>query len=98
MIGQGRSLARALVALPSTGLGGTERHTAALADALAAAGVAVTVALEPALQAGFAAMLGGRTGENRPRPEGVGKFPSGARWRPPYCTWSPVAFRVSMPA
>ena len=32
------SLTRALVALPSMGLGGTEKHTAALANALAKPG------------------------------------------------------------
>ncbi|TDH63126.1 glycosyltransferase [Dankookia rubra] len=67
-------LARALVALPSMGLGGTERHTAALAEALAAAGVAVTVALEPALDPGFAAMLGG--------PGAVRRRPAPLGWRP----------------
>jgi glycosyltransferase involved in cell wall biosynthesis len=69
-------LARALIALPSMGLGGTERHTAALANALAAAGVAVTVALEPALDAGFAAMLG---------------WPSQVHRRPAPLGWQPEA-------
>jgi len=68
------TLTRALVALPSTALGGTERHTAALADAFAAAGVAVTVALEPALEAGFAGMLG--------RPGAVQRLAAPLGWQP----------------
>ncbi|TCZ66034.1 glycosyltransferase [Roseicella aquatilis] len=57
MIGEGRSLSRVLVALPSIGLGGAEKHSAVLAEALAAAGVATTVATEPRLAEGFGAML-----------------------------------------
>ena len=68
------SLGRALVALPATGLGGTEAHTAALANVLAAAGVAVTVALEPGLDAGFAAMLGW--------PSAVRRLPAPLGWQP----------------
>ncbi|MDO9711066.1 glycosyltransferase family 4 protein [Paracraurococcus lichenis] len=51
-------LARALVLLPSTELGGAEKHTAILARDLAARGAEVTIALEPALQPGFAGLLG----------------------------------------
>jgi hypothetical protein len=57
---RGRSLSRALMILPSTALGGTEKHSAALAGALAEAGVGVTLALEPSLRPGVQAMLGAR--------------------------------------
>lgn len=67
-------LARALIALPSCCLGGTEAHTAVLAQALAEAGVAVTVALEPVLDAGFAAMLG--------RPGRVDRLAAPVGWQP----------------
>ncbi len=53
-----RHLARLLVALPSTRLGGTERHTAWLAGALARRGVAVTLAAEPALHPALLPLLG----------------------------------------
>ncbi|RAI56934.1 glycosyltransferase [Roseicella frigidaeris] len=72
----GRGLSRALLALPSRGLGGTERHSAVLARALAASGVAVTVALAPPLAAGFAALLG-------PPPPG----PGGVRLHPAPLAW-----------
>jgi glycosyltransferase involved in cell wall biosynthesis len=65
------SLTRALIALPSTGLGGTERHTATLARALAEAGVAVTLALDPSLEKGFRPLLGSGT-EIRLRPGPMG--------------------------
>ena len=51
-------LRRLLVLLPSAGLGGAEAHTATLARDLAAAGVAVTLAIAPALVADFSRMLG----------------------------------------
>jgi glycosyltransferase involved in cell wall biosynthesis len=53
-----RRLERLLVLLPSTRMGGTERHTARLASALARQGVAVTLAAEPALHAALGPMLG----------------------------------------
>ena len=53
-----RRLRRALVLLPSAGLGGAEAMTAVLARALAADGVELHLATEPALEPGFAAMLG----------------------------------------
>ncbi len=53
-----RRLRRALVLLPSMGLGGAEAMTAVLARGLAAEGVALDLAIEPALLPGFAAMLG----------------------------------------
>ena len=60
MTPRGRILSRALMILPSTALGGTEKHSAALARALAEAGVVVTLALEPSLRPGVQAMLGAR--------------------------------------
>lgn len=69
-----RSLSRALLALPSTALGGTERHTARLAAALAAAGVATTLALEPALETGVLRLLDGSAGV-RLRPARIGWQP-----------------------
>lgn len=74
MIGNGRSLSRALVALPSTALGGTEKHSAALAEALAAAGVTTTVALEPGLADRFAG-LSGAGGRACLRPAAIGWQP-----------------------
>ncbi|GGC45748.1 hypothetical protein GCM10011504_25280 [Siccirubricoccus deserti] len=53
-----RRLRRLLVLLPSAGLGGAEAHTATLARDLAAAGVAVTLAIAPALAEAFGRMLG----------------------------------------
>lgn len=54
-----RRLERLLVALPSTRLGGTERHTAELAARLAVrSGMAVALAAEPALHPGLAPHLG----------------------------------------
>jgi glycosyltransferase involved in cell wall biosynthesis len=54
-----RRLARLLVALPSTRMGGTERHTADLCGRLAArTGVTVEIAAEPALHAALAPLLG----------------------------------------
>jgi len=53
-----RRLRRALVLVPSAGLGGAEVMTAVLARALAAEGAELHLAIEPALQPGFAAMLG----------------------------------------
>jgi glycosyltransferase involved in cell wall biosynthesis len=52
-----RRLRRLLVPLPSAAIGGAERHTASLALALAEAGVEVTVAAEPALLPGLAALF-----------------------------------------
>jgi glycosyltransferase involved in cell wall biosynthesis len=52
-------LGRLLVLLPSTRLGGTERHTAELASRLVArTGMAVDLAAEPALHPGLAPLLG----------------------------------------
>ncbi len=54
-----RRLERLLVALPSTRMGGTERHTMELARRLAArGGMAVEVAAEPALHPALAPLLG----------------------------------------
>lgn len=54
-----RRLDRLLVALPSTRMGGTERHTMDLARRLAArGGMAVEVAAEPALHPALAPLLG----------------------------------------
>lgn len=58
MIQPVRRLRRLLVLLPSAGLGGAEAHTATLVRALAATGVAVTVAAAPGLQEGLARMMG----------------------------------------
>lgn len=53
-----RRLARLLVALPSTRMGGTERHTADLSGRLAArTGMAVEIAAEPALHPALAPLL-----------------------------------------
>jgi glycosyltransferase involved in cell wall biosynthesis len=54
-----RRLERLLILLPSTRMGGTERHTARLATAVARQGVAVTLAAEPALHAALAPAIGG---------------------------------------
>lgn len=69
----GRSLRRALIALPAIELGGTEKHTAVLAQALAEAGVAVTVGIEPRLAGWFGDMLG--------RPTGVAVRPATLGWQ-----------------
>lgn len=53
-----RHLRRLLIALPSTRMGGTERHTAELARGLAARGIAVTLAAEPALHPALAPLAG----------------------------------------
>ncbi|MGG5809500.1 glycosyltransferase family 4 protein [Falsiroseomonas sp. CW058] len=53
-----RRLSRLLVALPSTRMGGTERHTAALCTHLAGRGLAVTLAAEPALHDALRPHLG----------------------------------------
>lgn len=51
-------LRRALILLPSAGLGGAEAMTAVLARALHAEGMALDIAIAPALAPGFAGMLG----------------------------------------
>lgn len=53
-----RRLRRALLLLPSAGLGGAEAMTAVLAGALHHAGLALEIAIEPELAPGFARMLG----------------------------------------
>lgn len=54
-----RQLRHLLVTLPATRMGGTERHTAWLAGAIAArTGMAVTLAAEPALHPALAPLLG----------------------------------------
>ncbi|PWS34909.1 hypothetical protein DFH01_21425 [Falsiroseomonas bella] len=68
MIGT-RRLSRLLLLLPSARLGGTERHSAALAARLhAQAGLAVDLAAEPAVLEGLGA------------PEGVGLHPARLAW------------------
>jgi len=52
-----RRLERLLVLLPSGRMGGTERHTARLAAALARQGVAVALAAEPGLHGALAPLL-----------------------------------------
>lgn len=52
-----RRLRRLLVLLPSAGIGGAERHTAALARALAGTGIEVAVAAEPGLLPGLAPLF-----------------------------------------
>ncbi|MBL6457026.1 glycosyltransferase [Belnapia sp. T6] len=58
MRGKVRRLRRLLVLLPSTDIGGAERQTAMLAHALAAAGVEIELAAEPALAGALGGLFG----------------------------------------
>jgi glycosyltransferase involved in cell wall biosynthesis len=53
-----RRLERMLILLPSSRMGGTERHTARLAASVARQGVAVALAAEPALHGSLAPLIG----------------------------------------
>ena len=59
-----RRLSRLLVPLPSTRLGGTERHTAELCTRLLArTGMAIDLAAEPELHPGLARGISQRSGK-----------------------------------